>query len=543
MRATKGFIFTADAIIAFYLITILLSILLLISYTPKVYVQQYQSIARDTLTVLGDLKMKDVGGNPLYPYSTYLVYAKNNSVTLWPMFRRTLEHNASIVSVYPNSSSIWWVWRLGPAGVDTPVYSSPTLYNGKLIAASRNGTYAFDENTGTRLWYCPIPADSSPAISNGKIFIGSTNNDFYSIDEEGNVVWNVTLGDKILSSPMVHNGKVFVGSMDGFLYAFDESSGKLIWTFFTACQLLPCSISSSPAVYDGKVFVSTDNSRLYAVDEESGRHIWTYLGAEGAFFSPLAPSPAVAKGIVYSSNQTALYALNSTNGSFLWAVATCLPLSSPVIDEGWLYVGCREGLLKVNATAGTSSTLYPVPFAIYSSPVISNDTIIAASEGGDVIVWYKANMSQLWQYNMGKPIYSSPAVVNGRIYIGANDGNLYSFGNCSIWNPNLSVVETIASFWLIEKKVCAQALAQEFLASAIPKNYGFELVVKSAGMRGYDCNNKPANWDSIYTNDCNQSRYQRVLIQDSRYISGILQSGSTIYYAKNPIQIELRIWN
>jgi outer membrane protein assembly factor BamB len=543
MRARKAFIFTADAIIAFYLITIMLSILLLINYTPRTYVQQFQTVAKDTLTVLSDLKLKDVGGDPLYPYSTYLVYVKNNSVTLWPMFRRTLEHNASIVSVYPNSSSIWWVWKLGPSGVDTPVYSSPTLYNGKLIAASRNGTYAFDENSGTQLWYYPIPADSSPAISNGKIFIGSTNFDFYSIDEEGNVVWNVTLGGKILSSPMIHNGKVFVGSMDGSLYAFDESSGKLIWVFTASgCQPL-CNISSSPAVYDGKVFVLTDDSHLYAVDEESGRSIWTYIGAGGAFFSPLAPSPAVAKGIVYSSNQTALYALNATNGSFLWVVTTCLPLSSPVIDEGWLYVGCREGLLKVNATAGAPSTLYLVPSAIYSSPVISNDTIITATEGGDVIVWYKANMSQLWQYNIGKPIYSSPAVVNGRIYIGANDGNLYSFGNCSISNPNLSVLETIASFWLIEKKVCAEALAKEFLAPAIPQNYGFELVVKSAGMRGYDCNNRPANWDSIYTNDCNQSRYQRVLIQDSRYISGILQSGSTIYYAKNPIQIELRIWN
>ena len=33
-----------------------------------------------------------------------------------------------------------------------------------------------------------------------------------------------------------------------------------------------------------------------------------------------------------------------------------------------------------------------------------------------------------WSYDIGKPILSSPAVVDGRVYIGANDGLLYCFG-------------------------------------------------------------------------------------------------------------------
>jgi hypothetical protein len=199
---------------------------------------------------------------------------------------------------------------------------------------------------------------------------------------------------------------------------------------------------------------------------------------------------------------------------------------------------------------------------IYSSPVVANDSIILATSGGNITVVNKTG-SVLWSYKITNPInpaqplpiYSSPAVVNGRIYIGANDGNLYSFGNCSIWDDNMSVIDSIAAFWSINRPDCAQALAKEYLDTAIPKNYGFELIIKSPEGTGLECmrsgNNLchycngsvSAKWDSVYTNDCNQTRYQRFLIKDGRYISGVYQKGSTIYYAQNPIEVELRIWN
>ena len=35
--------------------------------------------------------------------------------------------------------------------------------------------------------------------------------------------------------------------------------------------------------------------------------------------------------------------------------------------------------------------------------------------------------AQRWSYDIGEPVLSSPAVVNGRVYVGANDGQLYCF--------------------------------------------------------------------------------------------------------------------
>ena len=34
----------------------------------------------------------------------------------------------------------------------------------------------------------------------------------------------------------------------------------------------------------------------------------------------------------------------------------------------------------------------------------------------------------LWSYTTGGPVESSPAVANGTVYVGSDDGNLYAFG-------------------------------------------------------------------------------------------------------------------
>jgi len=36
--------------------------------------------------------------------------------------------------------------------------------------------------------------------------------------------------------------------------------------------------------------------------------------------------------------------------------------------------------------------------------------------------------SKVWEFNAGSPLSASPAIANGRVVIGAQDGRLYCFG-------------------------------------------------------------------------------------------------------------------
>jgi len=38
------------------------------------------------------------------------------------------------------------------------------------------------------------------------------------------------------------------------------------------------------------------------------------------------------------------------------------------------------------------------------------------------------NGAKLWEFNAGAPLSASPAIANGRIVIGSQDGRLYCFG-------------------------------------------------------------------------------------------------------------------
>ena len=38
---------------------------------------------------------------------------------------------------------------------------------------------------------------------------------------------------------------------------------------------------------------------------------------------------------------------------------------------------------------------------------------------------------ELWSYEVGQPLDSSPAVADGKIVIGSNDGSVYCFGATS----------------------------------------------------------------------------------------------------------------
>jgi outer membrane protein assembly factor BamB len=55
--------------------------------------------------------------------------------------------------------------------------------------------------------------------------------------------------------------------------------------------------------------------------------------------------------------------------------------------------------------------------------------VVVGSEDGRLYLVSLADGKELWSYEIGQGITSSPAVAGGTIIIGAQDGNVYAFGN------------------------------------------------------------------------------------------------------------------
>jgi len=54
--------------------------------------------------------------------------------------------------------------------------------------------------------------------------------------------------------------------------------------------------------------------------------------------------------------------------------------------------------------------------------------VYVASIGDTIYAFNASTGQQLWSATTGGSIYSSPAVVNGIVYVGSDDGSLYAFG-------------------------------------------------------------------------------------------------------------------
>jgi len=207
-------------------------------------------------------------------------------------------------------------------------------------------------------------------------------------------------------------------------------------------------IWSSPTVVNGIIYVGSDDKKLYAISVTTGQPLWT-----GSTRAPIWSSPAVVNGIVYvGSNDGNLYAFSASGcGQLscppLWTASTGDVIdSSPTVVNHVVYVGSRDGNLYAFSASGCGQLSCPPLWTastgtgeeiVASSPAVTNDIVYVGSwskpngNGGKLYAFSatgcgKPSCPPLWTASLHGNTVSSPAVANGVVYIGSDNG-LYTF--------------------------------------------------------------------------------------------------------------------
>jgi outer membrane protein assembly factor BamB len=340
------------------------------------------------------------------------------------------------------------------------VVSSPAVADGLVYALSYDDTlYAVDATSGAARWkfatggehrytathiHGTLPVHeampdmydtylSSPAVWRGTVYVGSGDDNVYALDAKtGALKWKFRTGDVVHSSPAVVDGTVYIGGWDTYFYALDAATGKLRWRLKTGDDPEyhnQIGVQSSPTVANGVVYFGCRDNNLYAVDARSGAVKWK-VGNHGAW---VITSPAVADGKVYYANAdgAAFFQVDAATGTpTLSFRATWYFFSSPAIAGGMAYIGNWDGrLFAVDLT-----TLKPVSvFQTDSSRAnmgkyIKPDSTMAfgkALPNGHEYFYDEHQRALGNAWTMGS-FLSSPVVVNGVVYIGSMDGNVYA---------------------------------------------------------------------------------------------------------------------
>ncbi len=281
--------------------------------------------------------------------------------------------------------------------------------------------------------------------------------------ETGKVLWtDNSPGRNVLhgqwSSPAygVLDGvpQVLFGAGDGWLYSFapegENGKSKLLWKFdcnpkdskyLLGGRATRNHIIGTPVVYDGLVYVGVGEDPEHG---EGNGHLWCIDPTKRGDVSPTIvynaadpKSPAPHKRLQALDATAGDFERDNPNSAAVWHYTgenpeefettmhrTC---GTVAVKDGLLFVADFSGLLHcLDAKTGKPHWTHDMLAASWASPLIVEDKVYIADEDGDISIFkLSAEKELLGEVNMESATYTTPIVANNVLYI-ANRNRLFA---------------------------------------------------------------------------------------------------------------------
>jgi outer membrane protein assembly factor BamB len=280
-------------------------------------------------------------------------------------------------------------------------------------------------------------ASATPVTDGRTVFVFFGTEGLYAYGFDGTLKWKQDLGEirtlglGYATSPVLHGNVVIVqcdedNGEKSFIAAFDKATGKEVWRQARKVQ----SSWATPVIVGGSLIAGGSEFTI-AYDPATGKELWRTKGVE----SNAIPSPVHGNGMVYMTAgypAKSVLALKTACGSaglqacgadVAWTYARGTAyVTSPILVGDLLYLSTDRGILTA-LDAKTGEVRYeggrvPVPATFTASMVAFGDKILQSSEDGDVFVIQAGAEHKVIATNkLGEPIFASPALSNGVIYI------------------------------------------------------------------------------------------------------------------------------
>ena len=294
-------------------------------------------------------------------------------------------------------------------------------------------------------------ASGTPATDGKYIFAFFSSEGLYAYDFKGNLIWKTDmpkLGTASVgsgTSPILWGDYVIVQCDEdlqkgkaSFIAAYDKKTGKQVWR--TARDI---NVTwSVPVIAQTKTrteLIASATETIISYDPKTGKELWRTKGLESnAVTSPLTNGEMVivsgfqqikiAKAIKLGGNGE----LPDSYIAWTYNKGTAY-VPSPILYQNYVYLMTDRGILTC-LDVNTGEVKYeggriPIPASFTASPVAFDGKILLTSEDGDTfIVKAGAKHEIIGTNSLDEPVYASPAIANGMIFIRA-EKNLYAISS------------------------------------------------------------------------------------------------------------------
>lgn len=331
------------------------------------------------------------------------------------------------------------------------------------VGADRKHTFKvlyYDRDSGKLLWertaFEGTPFDdrhrkssfasSTPTTDGRHVYAFFGSEGLYAYDFDGKLAWKADLGKfgtagmGAATSPVLHENLVIVQYDDengqaSFVIGLDKKTGKQVWKTPRKVQV---SWATPILVRTAKrtELITSGNESIISYDPATGKELWRSKGVESnAIPSPVASADTVFVAAGYPAKIAVAIRLggagditDATGIAWKHTKGTAY-VPSPILYGDYLYLMTDRGILTC-LDARTGAVKYeggrvPVPATFTASPVAFDGKILLTSEDGDTFVLKAGPVHEVLRTNsIGEPVYASPAIAGGRIFI-RGEKNLY----------------------------------------------------------------------------------------------------------------------
>lgn len=424
-----------------------------------------------------------------------------------------------------SGKNIKWVRELGSQSYGNPVISNGKIFVGTnneglrdpKISGDKGNIFCFRESDGKFLWQAihdklkagrvndwPLQGIcSTPFVEGDRLYYvnnrcelvcadtegfydnqndGPVKNEQYGGKEHADIVWTYDMMEELgvfphnlaTSSPLIAGDLVLLVTGNGVdeahlnlpspiapsFIAIHKKTGELVWEYTLETEVLHGQWSSpAHGMVKGKaqaIFPGGDGW-VYSLNPETGKLIWKFdcnpkdskweLGGYGTrnnliatpvihdnrVYIAVGQDPEHGTGIGHLWCIDATGSGNITESHEVWHYGNKdfgRTMSTVSIKDGLLYVSDLDGFLNcLDAKTGKPFWKHDLFAAIWSSTMVVDGKIYIGDEDGDVCILALGKEKKvLKEINMGAAIYTTPSPANGVLYI-ATRSKLYAIEN------------------------------------------------------------------------------------------------------------------
>lgn len=282
-------------------------------------------------------------------------------------------------------------------------------------------------------------AAATPATDGRRVYAFFGSEGLYCYDFDGRLIWKTslgplgTLGMGTGTSPVLYENLVILQCDEeagerSFITALDKETGKQIWKVPRKVQVgwsTPVLVRAAKRAE----LIASGAEAVISYDPATGKELWRSKGLNSnAVPSPVAGHDMVFISAGYPAKIATAIRLGGTGDisnspGIVWKYEKGTAyVPSPILYGDYLYLMTDRGLLTC-LDAKTGEVKYeggrvPVPATFTASPVAFDGKILLTSEDGDTFVVQAGPTHQILRTNsIGEPVYASPAVADGKIFI------------------------------------------------------------------------------------------------------------------------------